>query len=697
MGSLSGPLGLWLLLAAPAAGAAVGLCLAIVRRSERLAPAVTLSATALAGLAALANRPSRSAGVLGDVDLTWLTIGDGFRISVGVHLDHLAWVMVGVVLSVSFLVQLYSVAYMKGETGYARYFGYLALFTASMVGLVVADNLMQLYACWELVGICSYLLIGFWWHKPSAAAASKKAFVVTRFGDVGFLLGVLLLATAAGSFDLEIVQQAYREIGAGGPQAIGLVSNQAFVWLVPILLLCGAVGKSAQFPLHIWLPDAMEGPTPVSALIHAATMVAAGVYMVARLMWMFTLSSSGMELSAASAIALNTVLLLGAATAFIGATIAIVQYDIKKVLAYSTISQLGFMMMALGAGSASGQSTATYHLVTHAFFKALLFLAAGSVIHALHHSADPNDMRGMGGLWKRMPVTALTCGIGILALVGLPPFAGFWSKDAVIGLLLHRSGMGILGIGGDAHARMGADPWVASIGAVVALVVTLLTAFYATRLWLAVFAGSPRSKDAETATESPWPITTALVALAIPSVGVGWWLHHHHLLHTYLTGLRAGEDLEMHMGVALTATALGLVGVVAAWLLYRSPSPRQAGQAGSVWTDPVERMPRPLLTFLTNLWYVDRLWVWVGARAAMAVARVVAWFDRSVVDGAVRGSGRVVAAVGGVMGRSSSGQTQTYAALVIGGTVALIILLALYETATGSGQSAAAFGMAVTR
>ncbi|NLI00702.1 MAG: NAD(P)H-quinone oxidoreductase subunit F, partial [Chthonomonadales bacterium] len=301
------------------------------------------------------NRPSRSAGYLGDTDLTWLTIGNGFRISLGVHLDHLAWVLVGVVIAVSFLVQLYSIGYMRGENGFARYFAYLSLFTASMLGLVVADNLVQLYACWELVGICSYLLIGFWWHKPSAAAASKKAFVVTRFGDVGFLLGVILLAAAAGSFDLDRVRSMFQSLGTVSQQVSPLVSNEALLWLAPILLLCGAVGKSAQFPLHIWLPDAMEGPTPVSALIHAATMVAAGVYMVARLMWMFA-GGGDAESATAQTVAsfgltpLAVVLLVGSITAFIGATIALVQTDIKKVLAYSTISQLGFMMMALGAG-----------------------------------------------------------------------------------------------------------------------------------------------------------------------------------------------------------------------------------------------------------------------------------------------------------------------------------------------------------
>ncbi|MBM3493236.1 MAG: NADH-quinone oxidoreductase subunit L [Armatimonadetes bacterium] len=675
MTGLQGSFGLWLIVAAPAVGAVLGGLAACLRRGERGVPLATLGATALAGLAALGNRPSRAAGYLGDTGVTWLTIGDGFRIGMGVHLDHLAWVMVGVVVAVSFLVQLYSVGYMKGEVGYGRYFAYLSLFTASMLGLVLADNLFQLYACWELVGICSYLLIGFWWRKPSAAAASKKAFVVTRFGDVGFLLGILLLATAAGSFDLEQVRSAFWAVGSGAARGSVFMSNEVFVWLVPVLLLCGAVGKSAQFPLHIWLPDAMEGPTPVSALIHAATMVAAGVYMVARLMWMFTASSVGLPLSGAHAVPLDVVLLIGAATALIGATIAVVQMDIKKVLAYSTISQLGFMMMALGAGSGSGQSTAMFHLVTHAFFKALLFLAAGSVIHALHHSADPNDLRRMGGLLRRLPVTAITCGAGVLALAGLPPFSGFWSKDAVIGLLLHRSGAQVLGVAAETPAlRLGADPWAAGIGAAIALTVSVLTAFYAFRMWLLAFGGKARSREAEGAHESPIAMTAPLIALAVPSVLVGWWLHHGHLLHGYLTGSGAGPDLEMHAGVAGLATALGLVGAAGAWALYR-------GGVGA--SDPIERLPKPAYALLVNLWFVDRVWTWVGGRAVMVLAAVVAWFDRHVVDGGVRGGAQVVAGIGAVMRRSSSGQTQTYAAAVIGGTVALIVLLALYETAVG--------------
>src|SRR5579871_1668968 len=322
---------LWLIPIAPLLAAALAGVLALTRRGERAAPALTIAAIALSGLVALGAVPDRPHPLAGTIEATWLSLPGGFQIPLGVHIDPLAWTMIAVICTVSLLVQVYSIGYMRGENGYARYFAYLGLFTASMLGLVTADNLFQLYVCWELVGICSYLLIGFWWSRPSAANAAKKAFVVTRFGDVGFLLGVLLLTGVAGSFQFDAVGQTVARIAHGEAVAIPLVGAQAFLTLAPLLLFCGAIGKSAQFPLHIWLPDAMEGPTPVSALIHAATMVVAGVYMVARLFPIF----------AASGVAMNTVLMIGTITAFIAATIALVQTDIKKVLAYSTVSQLG--------------------------------------------------------------------------------------------------------------------------------------------------------------------------------------------------------------------------------------------------------------------------------------------------------------------------------------------------------------------
>lgn len=665
---------LWLIVLVPLFMAVVAGILALTRRLEGAAPYLTSIGTGIAGLVALTHRPSRTHGYLGHVDVSWLQVWDRFHIELSVHLDHLAWVMVGVVSAVSLLVQVYSIGYMRGERGYARYFAYLSLFTASMLGLVVADNLFQLYVCWELVGICSYLLIGFWWHKPGAASAAKKAFVVTRFGDVGFMLGLLFLSVAAGSFGFTDVQHAFARIGSGAQQASTLMSNEVFLWVVPLLLFCGAVGKSAQFPLHVWLPDAMEGPTPVSALIHAATMVAAGVYMVARLIWLFTWPSVSAPLRGPLAIPLDVILVVGAVTALIAATIALVQNDIKKVLAYSTISQLGFMIMALGAGNTAGQATSMFHLVTHAFFKALLFLAAGSVIHALHHAPDPNDLRYMGGLRHRMPWTALTCGIGVVALAGLPPFSGFWSKDAIAGLLMDRAGWFGHRMSPEGVLQLGADPDVASFGAVVALVVTVLTAFYAFRLWFLAFAGTPRSQAATQAHESPAVMTLPLVLLAVPSAFAGWWLHHNSLLEAYLTN---EHGAPMHLTVAVAATVLALAGAAMAVRLYLKPL---SGE------DPVCGMPRPLYALFSNLWYVEAFWSAAVAPALLELGSAVAWVDRNIVDGTVRATGRGIVRVGYEVRRMASGQAQSYATVIVAATVAVIVLLVLYEAAASGGM-----------
>lgn len=664
---------LWWILLAPSLGAAVAGLMAILRKGERWAPFPTIAGAAAAGLVALYHRPSRSGGYLGHVELSWLQIG-GFSIDLAVRLDQLAWLMTGVVCAVSLLVQVYSIGYMHGERGYARYFAYLSLFTASMLGLVVADNLFQLYVCWEIVGICSYLLIGFWWHKPQAAAAAKKAFVVTRFGDVGFMLGLLFLVVAAGSFGFGDVETAFARVGSGSLRGSALVSNEVFLWLVPLLLFCGAIGKSAQFPLHVWLPDAMEGPTPVSALIHAATMVAAGVYMVARFVWLFTWASVSAPLRGAAALPLDVILVVGAVTAFIAATIALAQTDIKKVLAYSTVSQLGFMMMALGAGNTAGQTAAMFHLITHAFFKALLFLAAGSVIHALHHAPDPNDLRFMGGLLRRMPVTAVTCAVGAAALAGLPPFAGFWSKDAILGLLMERAGWFGIVVGPEGVLQLGADRWAAGFGAVVALCVSFLTAFYTVRMWMLAFGGAPMSRAATEARESPAVMTVPLVALAVPSLAVGWWLHHNGLLEGYLTGVPLGTPT--HAVVPWIATALALAGAGLGFALYRGRSAQE---------DPVRRLPGAVYALLTNLWYVEAFWSRLVAPALLAFGRGVAWFDRNVVDGAVRATGRGTVRVGSVLRRSTTGQAQAYATVVVAATAAVILLLLLYETAAGGG------------
>jgi NADH-quinone oxidoreductase subunit L len=635
---------LWLIPLAPLFAAMLAGTLALTRRWEKSAPYLTIAATLASGAIALQASAGR-------FTFNWLTIPPGFQIALGVNLDHLAFLMVCVVCVVSALVQVYSIGYMAGETGYARYFAYLGLFTASMLGLVVADNLFQLYVCWELVGICSYLLIGFWWFKPSAANAAKKAFVVTRFGDVGFMLGVLLLVSAAGSFDFGAVEKVVQQVADGQRYSLPLVSPETFLWLVPLLLFCGAIGKSAQFPLHVWLPDAMEGPTPVSALIHAATMVAAGVYMVARLFPLF----------AGSGIAMNVVLLIGTVTAFLAATIALVQYDIKKVMAYSTVSQLGYMMLGLGAG---GQAAGMFHLTTHAMFKALLFLTAGSVIHALQHfhspsphggdqgAGDPNDLRGMGGLLKRMPVTAWTCLIGVLALAGFPGLSGFWSKDAILGAALER----------------GRENPLAMAALIVAVVVAGLTAFYSMRMWMLAFAGKPRSEAAEHAHESPGVMTFPLVLLALASLGLGWFLHEGGRFTAFLTGGEHAAE-AMNWGLVGVTTVVALLGLLLGWRVY----------SGTRAADPVEKIPG--YGFLANLWYIDAFWNAVGARGALAVGRSIAWVDRNIVDRYVANGPAWLCGRGGVLlRRTNNGQAQSYAAALIAAVVLVVVMMIWYES-----------------
>ena len=417
---------------------------------ERVAPGIII--TALLGSLALSVAALLRIASDGPFQLTisWLSVG-ALSFDLGITVDYLAAIMLIVVCTVSLLVQIYSIGYMKDERGYGRYFAYMSLFSGSMLGLVISNNLAQTYIFWELVGICSYLLIGFWYRKPAAAAAAKKAFVVTRFGDLGFLAGILVISALPGSSFNFSTLAGYV---SGHHIAAGTLT------LISLLIFSGAVGKSAQFPLHIWLPDAMEGPTPVSALIHAATMVAAGVYLVARCYFLFTPTS------------LLVVAIIGAITLFFAATMGVAENDIKRVLAYSTISQLGYMMLALGVG---GYVAGVFHLITHAFFKALLFLAAGSVIHAVH----TNDMWQMGGLYKRMRITALTCLAGSLALAGVFPFSGFWSKDEIL-------------VAAWSSRLPGHMVFFA-----VAVVAAFLTAFYVFRLWFLTFGGAPRSAAAE--------------------------------------------------------------------------------------------------------------------------------------------------------------------------------------------------------
>jgi NADH-quinone oxidoreductase subunit L len=543
------------------------------------------------------------------VQTEWLVVGD-WSISVGAKLDGLSALMMLIVSTVSLAVQVYSVGYMAGDSGFARYFAVMALFTAAMLGLVIADNLLLLYMSWELVGLCSYLLIGFWYRKPEAANAAKKAFVVTRFGDVGFLLGLILLSYAAGTFQIDQIEA--QVAGATLHPLFG--SLPTFATVVALLFFCGAVGKSAQFPLHIWLPDAMEGPTPVSALIHAATMVAAGVFLVARMFFLFEFAPTAMQV----------VTLIGGFTAFMAATVALVQFDIKRVLAYSTISQLGYMMMALGLGD---RVAAMFHLGTHAYFKSLLFLTAGSVIHATH----TQDMREMGGLLSKMRLTAYTALVGALALAGIFPLSGFWSKDEIL-----------------LAAWKGNHSFAFAAG----LATALLTAFYMTRLWVMTFLGEPRSEPARHAHESPAVMSVPLLLLAVAAAMGGLGASAVRTALENPSNAHAGFSLPL----AVSAMAVAFLGILAGYRAYR----------GARGEEPLrDHLPPPVYTLLERKWFVDDFFTFVVARAVLWAARAIAWTDRHVVDGAVNAVAWFTGATGARLRWLTNGQAQFYVLVLI--------------------------------
>ena len=561
--------------------------------------------------------------------LPWLSVG-GLTFEVGAWVDGLSGVMLVVVALVSLLVQVYSIGYMRGEIGYGRYFAYMSLFSGSMLGLVISDNIVQTYIFWELVGICSYLLIGFWYRRPAAAAAAKKAFVVTRFGDLGFLTAVLILSFHRPAvFGFHQLAQMVE---------VGAISGGT-VTAVALLVFSGAVGKSAQFPLHIWLPDAMEGPTPVSALIHAATMVAAGVYLVARAFFFF----------AAAPAALFVVALIGALTLFLGATMGAAENDIKRVLAYSTISQLGFMMLALGVG---GYTAGVFHLTTHAFFKALLFLTAGSVIHAVH----TNDMWHMGGLGRRMPITAATCLVGALALAGIFPLSGFWSKDEILAAVWSSRMPGHWAFFGLA------------LGGVV------LTAFYMFRLWFVAFTGEPRTEEAKAAHESPWVMTGPLVLFAAAAAAAGalkWRVPWTSGGFADVLGVHAGQETASTAVMALALVgALG--GIAVAWAAYRANLVSSAAFNARV---PAVRL------LLRNAWYLNRAWELFATRVVIAGSAAAAWFDRHVVNGMVDGVAWMCGRASRRLRLAQTGQVQFYALVfIVGLIVGLVVVFGREES-----------------
>jgi len=571
----------------------------------------------------------------------WLKFQEHLSASVGVLVDPISVLLMVVVTTVSFLVHLYSTGYMSGEAGYGRYFTFLNLFTFSMLGLVVAPNILQMYVCWELVGVSSFLLIGFYYEKPFAVAACKKAFIVTRFADLGFLLGVLILGFYGYQFFNE-----QNPAATGQPFDFAFLTSHAFlekfsalasgipgitlITLSMILVYIGAAGKSAMFPLHIWLPDAMEGPTPVSALIHAATMVVAGVYLVARMFPVF----------AASGTALVVVACVGAFTCLFAAVIGCTQDDIKRVLAFSTLSQLGYMMFALGVATvedAAGYTASMFHLFTHAFFKALLFLGAGAVIHAVHH----NDIWKMGGLAKKMPVTHLTFLIATVSIAGIPPFAGFFSKDEILAAALHGGHPVIFGTG---------------------LLVAGLTAFYMWRIYFVTFWGKPRSEHAGHAHEASIVMLIPLIVLATLSVASGFVPFAEYV---HLGAQPAHEGIDM--AVAIPGTVAGVLGIAIAWFMYSGDASRASAVAigmGSIYRH------------IKNKFYFDEIYLFVTKKMIFRlVAAPIAWFDRHVVDGGVNLTAWCTRTSGGMLRHLQTGQVQTYGVWFVAGSMFIVLIL----------------------
>lgn len=553
-------------------------------------------------------------------DIPWLYIGN-LKMNIGIIINSLTAIMLLVVTTVSLLVQIYSIGYMKGDDGFSKFFAFISLFSFSMLGIVVADNLMQLYIFWELVGLCSYLLIGFWYFKPEAAEAGKKAFVVTRFGDFGFLIGILIISYLSGSFDIMDIENFIKG---------GNISEKMLL-LIIILLFCGAIGKSGQFPLHVWLPDAMEGPTPVSALIHAATMVAAGVFMVARLFPIFSASPDAMIFIA----------YLGAFTALFSATIALVQNDIKRVLAYSTLSQLGYMMLALGSGS---YVAGMFHLYTHAFFKALLFLCAGSVIHSIHS----NNIWDMGGLHKKMPITSVTFFIAALAISGIYPLSGFFSKDEILLSVLH-SGNKVLYY--------------------AALFTAFLTAFYMFRLYFVTFTG--KEKESGHSHESPLIMTVPLIILALLSIFSGFIgiPGKEFSIYKFLF-IEHPEEGHFDLKVALTSNIIALIGILFAFLIYGLKI---------INPDTLRQKTGIIYTVLKNKYYIDEIYLFFIRKIYYSLTEAIKWFDRHIVDGVVNLIAFICRWTGGKLKLTITGRVQNYAMYIVIGVIILVLAIYVYQ------------------
>ena len=587
----------------------------------------------------------------------WASAGD-FTIPMGFVLDPLGSVMLTLVTTITLLVMIYSHGYMAHDKGYVRFFTYLALFSSSMMGLIISPNLLEIYVFWELVGMCSYLLVGFWYDRDGAANAAQKAFVVNRVGDFGLLLGILGLFWATKSFD-------FNEIAIGVSQSVS--ENSLPVWaalLLCFLVFLGPMAKSAQFPLHVWLPDAMEGPTPISALIHAATMVAAGIFLVARLQPLYSLFPSIQFIIA----------LVGTITCFLGASIALTQMDLKKGLAYSTVSQLGYMMLAMGCGA---PVAGIFHLITHACFKAMLFLGSGSVIHAMeevvgHQPVLAQDMRLMGGLRKKMPFTSTTFLIGCVAISGIPPLAGFWSKDEILG---------------NAFISFPAFWFVGFLTAG-------MTAFYMFRLYFLTFEGDFRGEDKElqkelllaskinieeeheeehgSLHESPWSMTFPLVFLAVPSVIIGFmgfpWDSKFANLLDPEEALIAIESFELKefLPLAIASVFIASIGITIAYQAYFAKKINLSILFA-------QRFPS-VNKFLSNKWYLDDINEKLFVKGSRKLAKEVLEVDSKVVDGVVNLTGLVTLGSGEGLKYFETGRAQFYALIVFGGVILLVAI-----------------------
>ena len=612
------------------------------RMGEPRAAIVPVAALGVSCAAAVALFVRILLGHGGDFSFAWLEVG-GYTLDVGFQLDRFAGIMAVVVATVSFMIHIYSTGYMAGDKLYSRYFAYLNLFSMAMLGLVLANNYLQAFIFWELVGLTSYLLIGFWFEKPEAANAGMKAFITTRLGDVGLLIGIVLIFTLTGTFHFASVFGLV-EVGVLAP---------AMVTAIALLIFAGAAGKSAQLPLHVWLPDAMEGPTPVSALIHAATMVAAGVYLVARSFPIF----------AAAAGASDVIAYVGATTALMAATIAVVQIDIKRVLAYSTISQLGYMMLALGCGS---QAAGIFHLYTHAFFKALLFLGAGAVIHACH----TNDMREMGGLGRKMKGTAATFVLAALALAGVPPLSGFFSKDEILTAVVDHGG------------------WYLAFAAFFTV---FLTAFYMFRAIFVTFGGEAREK-ASRAREAPWNMLGPMIFLCVFAVAAGWiGIPGVGAGFAGLAGFHVGgEHHGVNVAAMVASLALALGGIALAWALYKAKVYPVA---------KIYKALRPVAFVLERKYFFDDVYNFLFVKGTVAFARMwgifdnyvidgavnraawltvmwskaKGWFDLAVVDGLVNFAGWITQGFGRVFRRVQTGYVQEYLIILACGVAAILI------------------------